>query len=112
MPGVGLTALQLLGFFFFFFFAVLGLCYCTRVFSSCREEGNSLIAEQGLLIVVASIVAEHGLQSIWASVVAAHGLSDMQDLPRPEIEPMSPTLTGRLLNTGPPGTSLYRGLLI
>ena len=43
---------------------------------------------------------EHGLSSrdTWAQL-----LSSMWDLPGPEIEPMSPSLPGRILTTGPPG---------
>ena len=38
--------------------------------------GYSLVAVQGLLIVVvASLVVEHGLQGVWASVVMAYRLS-------------------------------------
>ena len=45
---------------FFFFLAALGLCCCTRSFSSCGERGYSVVV-CGLLIAVASLVAEHGL---------------------------------------------------
>ena len=48
-------------FFFFFFFGVLGLCCCTRAFSSCGEWGLLFIVVRRLLTVVASLVAEHGL---------------------------------------------------
>ena len=61
--------------------AVLGLRFCTRAFSSCREQGLLFIAGRGLLIAVASLVAEHrlythGLQQLWhmGSVVVAFGL--------------------------------------
>ena len=43
------------------FLAALGLCCCTRAFSSCSERGLLFVAVCGLLIVVASLVAEHGL---------------------------------------------------
>ena len=46
---------------FFFFMAVLGLCCCTRAFSSCGESGLLFVEVQGLLIVVASLVVEHKL---------------------------------------------------
>ena len=76
-----------LNFFFLFilFLAALGLCCCTRTFSSCGDGGYSLllhvgflqlwqwgllfVAAHGLLIAVASLVAEHGLQ--------AHGLQQL-----------------------------------
>ena len=53
-------------FFFFYkfiylFLAALGLCCCTRAFSSCGERGLLFVAVHGLLIAVASLVVEHGL---------------------------------------------------
>ena len=64
-------------------------------------------------VAVASLVAEHGLWGAQASVVVARRLSSMVsvivvhrlvawgmwDLPRPGIEPVFPTLAGRLLTT-------------
>ena len=48
--------------------------------------------------------------SVWASVVAC-GLSSLVhgiwDLPRPEIEPVSPVLAGAFLTMGPAGKSLF-----
>ena len=46
---------------YFIFLAALGLCCCTRAFSSCSEQGLLFVAVRGLLIAVASLVAEHGL---------------------------------------------------
>ena len=46
---------------FFLFLAELGLHFCARAFSSCREWGLLFFAVCGLLIAVASLVAEHGL---------------------------------------------------
>ena len=43
-----------------------------------------------------------------------HGLScsaAMWDLPRPGLEPMSPTLAGRFLTTAPPGKPLHGAFL-
>ena len=48
-------------FILFLFLAALGLCCCTRTFSSCGERGLLFVAVHGLLIAVASLVAEHGL---------------------------------------------------
>ena len=48
-------------FFFNLFLAVLGLCCCSRAFSSCSEQGLLFVAVRGLLIAVASLVAEHRL---------------------------------------------------
>ena len=47
--------------FIYLFLAVLGLCCCTRAFSSCSEQGLFFIVVRGLLIAVVSLVAEHGL---------------------------------------------------
>ena len=41
--------------------AALGLCCCTRAFSSCYEWGLLFVAVCSLLIAVTSLVAEHGL---------------------------------------------------
>ena len=48
-------------FILFLFLAVLGLCCCTRAFSSCGERGLLFVAVHGLPIAVASLVAEHRL---------------------------------------------------
>ena len=47
--------------FLYLFLAVLGLRFCARAFSSCRERELLFIAVRGLLVAVASLVAEHGL---------------------------------------------------
>ena len=47
--------------FIYLFMAELGLCCCTRAFSSCCERGLLFVVVRGLLIAVASLVAEHGL---------------------------------------------------
>ena len=36
-------------------------CCASRLFSSCGEQGYSLVAASGLLTAMASLVAEHGL---------------------------------------------------
>ena len=40
------------------------------------SRGYSLVAENGRLIVVASLAVEHGLYSMQPSVVSAHRLSN------------------------------------
>ena len=55
--------------------SVLGLCCCTRAFSSCGEQGLLFIAVRGLLIVVASLVAEHGL---WCAGFSSCGSRALQ----------------------------------
>ena len=47
--------------YFYLFLAALGLCCCTRAFSSCGEWGLLFDMVCRLLIVVASLAAEHGL---------------------------------------------------
>ena len=62
---MGLGSLTWMNFVFCFIFylvlTALGLCCCTRAFSSCGERGLLFVAVRGLLIVVASLVAEHRL---------------------------------------------------
>ena len=60
-------------YFFFFFLAVLGLCCCTRAFSSCGKQGLLFVAVHRLLIAVASRCRAWALGT-WALVVVAHGL--------------------------------------
>ena len=48
-------------FYFYLFLAVLGLCCCTRAFSSCGERGLLFVVLRLLLTAAASLVAEHGL---------------------------------------------------
>ena len=85
--------------------AVLGLCFCTRAFSSCGKWGPLFIAVRGPLTVVASLVAEHRLQTRRLSNCGSQAqlLRGMWDLPRPGLEPVSPALAGRFLTTAPPG---------
>ena len=84
--------------------AVLGLHFFARAFSSCSKWGPLFIAVRGPLIIVASLVAEHRLQThrlssgSWAQL-----LRSMWDLPKPELEPVSPALAGRFSITVPPG---------
>ena len=47
--------------FIYLFLAELGLCCCTRAFSSCGEQGLLFVVVCGLLIAVASLAVEHGL---------------------------------------------------
>ena len=47
--------------FIILFLAALGLCCCTRAFSSCSEQGLLFVAVCGLLIEVASLVVARRL---------------------------------------------------
>ena len=109
-------------FIYLFIFGCVGSSLlCVQAFSSCSEWGLLFVAVRRLLIAVASLIAEH----VQASVVVAYGLSscgswalerrlsscgaraqlfsDMWDLPRPGLEPVSPALAGGFLTTAPPG---------
>ena len=85
--------------------AVLGLRFCAGAFSSCGKRGPLLIAVRGPLTIAASLVSEHRLQMRRLSNCGprAQLLRGMWDLPRPELEPVSPALAGRLSTTTPPG---------
>ena len=48
-------------FYFYLFLAALGLCCCTRAFSSCGKRGLLFVAVLRLLIAVAFLVEEHVL---------------------------------------------------
>ena len=85
--------------------AVLGLRFCARAFSSCSKRGPLFIALRGPVTIAASLVAEHRLQSRRLSNCGSRAqlLCSMWDLPRPGLEPMSPTLAGRFSTTALPG---------
>ena len=108
--------ISILNFFFLFFnlfidlliylfMAVLGLRFCARAFSSCGKQGPLFIAVRGPLTIAASLVAEHRLQTRRLSNCGsgAQLLCGMWDLPRPELELVSPALAGRFSTTAPPG---------
>ena len=85
--------------------AVLGLRFCARTFSSCGERGSLFIAVHGPLTIATSLVAEHRLQMHRLSNCGSRAqlIRGMWDLPRPELEPVSPALAGRFSTTAPPG---------
>ena len=85
--------------------AVLGLRFCVTASSSCGKRGPLLIAVRRPLIIAASLLAEHRLQTRRLSSCGSRAqlLSGMWDLPRPELEPVSPALAGSLSTTAPPG---------
>ena len=89
--------------------AVLGLRFCARVFSSCGKRRPLFIAVRGPLTIAASPVAEHRLQTRRLSNCGsrAQPLRGTWDLPRPELEPLSPALAGRFSTTAPPGKPPY-----
>ena len=84
--------------------AVLSLRFCARAFSSCGKRGPLFTMVRRPLTIVASLVAEHRLQTCRLSNCGSRPqlLHGMWDLPRPGLEPMSPTLAGRFSTTAPP----------
>ena len=91
--------------FIFLFMAVLSLHFSARAFSSCDKRGPLFIAVCGPLTIATSLVAEHRLQTRRLSNCGsrAQPLRGMWDLPRPGLEPVSPTSAGRFSTTAPPG---------
>ena len=85
--------------------AVLGLRFCVRAFSSYGKRGPLFIVVCGPLTIAASLVAEHRLQTHRLSNCGSRAqlLRGMWDLPRPGLEPVSPSLAGRFSTTAPPG---------
>ena len=93
--------------------AVLGLCRCTQAFSSWREQGSLSSCVwashiSGFSCCGAQAVGHSGFSSCGTRAQLLH---DICDPPRPGIEPVSPTLQGRFLTTGPPGKHLTYLLL-
>ena len=70
--------------------------------------GHSSSRCAGLSLSRPSLVAEHKLQTRRLSSCGsrAQPLRGMWDPPRPELEPVSPALAGRLSTTAPPGKPL------
>ena len=100
--------------FIYLFLAVLGLRFCARAFSSCGKRGPLFIAVHGPLTIVASLVAEHRLQMCKLSSCGSRAqlLRGTWDPPRPGLEPVSPTLAGRLSTTVPPGKPQFNYCII
>ena len=88
-------------------------------FSSCGERGYSLVAVQGLLIVVASRCEARALGTqasvvrLAGSIVVVHGLSCpiAYGILVDQGEPISSALASGFLTTGPPGKSKERSLI-
>ena len=95
------------------FLAVLGLRFCVRAFSSCGEWGPLFIAVRGPVTIAASLVAEHRLQRRRLSSCGSRAQlpRGMWIPPRPELEPVSPALAGRLSTSAPPGKPLFCSIL-
>ena len=95
----------LINLFIYLFLAVLDLRLCARAFCSCGERGPLFIAVRGPLTIVVSLVAEHRLQTRRLSSCGSRAqlLRGTWNLPRPGLEPVSPSLAGRFSTTAPPG---------
>ena len=80
--------------------AVLGLRFCARAFSSGGKRGPLFIAVRRPLTIASSLVAEHRLQTRKLSNCGSRAqlLRGMWDLPRPGLEPVSPSIGRRILN--------------
>ena len=82
-----------------------------RALSSRGKLGALLIVVHGPPTIAVSPIAEHWLQTYRLSNCGsrAQPLRSMWDSPRPGLEPVTPTLAGKLSTTAPPGkpTSLY-----
>ena len=104
-----LTNHQFLFFFLIFIYlCIFWLCwvfFSVRAFSSCGKRGPLFIAVRGPLTITASLIVEHRLQTRRLSSCGSRAqlLRSMWDLPRPGLEPVSPTLAGRFSTTAPPG---------
>ena len=110
-PGVIFLLLFLL-LFIYLSSAALGLCCCNQLSLVVESGVYSADVVHRLLIVMASLVAEDKLQGMQASVATAQGFSSggsqtqlaygLWDLPGPGIEPVSLPLHGGFLTTGSP----------
>ena len=94
-------------YFIYIFFAALGLHCCAWAFSSCSERCYSSLRCVGfslwwLLLLQSRGSRRAGFRSCGPR---AQLLRSMWDLPRPGLEPVSPTLAGGFLTTAPPGKS-------
>ena len=92
-----------------FIFGCSGSLLLLRLSLVVAGGGYSLSWRQGfssqwLLLWSTWALGHAGVSSrgTWAQL-----LRSMWDLPGPEIRPVSPSLAGRFLTTGPPGKSLY-----
>ena len=101
----------LLSFVYLFILTALDLCCCVCAFSSCGKwgllGGYSVVAEQGLLIAVASRCGAWAQEctGFCSCGTQAQLPQGMWDLLGPETELVSSTLAGGFLTTGPPAKS-------
>ena len=95
--------------FIYLFLPALVLHCCTWAFSSCSEWGLLFIEVHRLLTAMASLVVEHRLYVLRLSSCGTQAslLCNMWNLCGPRMEPMSPSLVGEFLTTGPTGNSTH-----
>ena len=120
----------------YLFSAALGLCCCTRAFSSCSEWGLLCLRCAGfslrwLLLLRSTGSRRAGFSSYgtWAQQLWLAGsrvqaqqlwcmgqlLCSMRDLPGPGLKPTSPALASGFLTTVPPGkpySCTFRGYFL
>ena len=101
-------------YFIYLFLAALGLCCRARAFSSCSEQGYSLLPCAGfsllwLLLLRSTASRRAGFSSCGAR---AQLLRSMWDLTGPGLKPVTPALAGGFLTTAPPGKSPLVGFAL
>ena len=91
----------------------MGLRFCARALSSYGKWGPLFIAVRRPLSIAASLVAKHRLQRCRLSSCGSRAQlpRGMGIPPRPELEPVSPALAGRLSTSAPPGKPLFCSIL-
>ena len=101
MPRRTEVFLSLLG----LFLTALGLRRCAEALSSCVEWELLFFMACWLLMAPTSLVAERGPRRAGSAVVVLSFPHRARDLQGPGMEPVTPSLAGRFLTTGPPGRS-------
>ena len=91
--------------YYLFIFGCVGSSFLCEGPLQSRQAGPLFTVVRGALILMASLVVEHRLQTRRLSSCGSRAppLHGMWDLPRPRLEPVSPSLAGRLSTTAPPG---------
>ena len=98
-----------------YLFAILDLRCCAEAFSRCSKQG--LLSSGGSRVshcsdsscCRAQALGLTGFSSCDAWTCLPHG---MWNVPRPDIEPMSPALTGKFLTAIPQGTPINSCLCV
>ena len=101
-------------FIYLFIFGCVGSSVRARALSGYGKWGPLFIAVRRPFTIAAPPVAGHRLQTRRLSSCGSRAplLRGMWDLPRPGLEPVSPTSAGRFSTTAPPGKPLVTYFLI